>query len=262
MIAESSSRRSTFAAESDWPFKPRSAWICGRKLVRDPCSASSDMAHARSATFTSRRARTRPRAPIAAMNCVPLMSDSPSFADRTDRLEPGSRERGGAVEELAVEPRAPLADEREREVGERREIPARTDRAARGDIREHAAVEALDEQLDGLHARARAAFCERVRAQQHRRAHDLSRVRLPDAARVASEQPKLELVRELLRDRAADEAAEARVDPVRVLACAVGRLLDERPSSGDALAGERRTAPRRRRRRRRARRARRRGRRP
>ena len=48
--------------------------------VRDPCSASSDCAHATSAACARRRARTSPSAQYAAMNCVPLMSERPSFA--------------------------------------------------------------------------------------------------------------------------------------------------------------------------------------
>ena len=50
------------------------------KLVRDPCSASSDIAQAMSAARESLRARTIPSEAIAAMNWVPLISDSPSFA--------------------------------------------------------------------------------------------------------------------------------------------------------------------------------------
>ena len=48
--------------------------------MREPCNASSDCAQARSATRASRRARTSPSAANAVMNCVPLMSESPSFA--------------------------------------------------------------------------------------------------------------------------------------------------------------------------------------
>ena len=80
MIAEPSTSRSTFAAESIWPGNGRSAWISGRNATLEPWSASSESAHAMSAAAARRRARTQPSAPIALMNCVPLMSDSPSFA--------------------------------------------------------------------------------------------------------------------------------------------------------------------------------------
>ena len=121
---------------------------------------------------------------------------------------------------------------------ERREIAARADRAARGDARQHAAVEALDQQLDRLDVRARVALRERVRAQQHRRAHDLGRIGLPDAARMAAQQAQLQLLDLIVGDRLGDEAAEAGVDAVRVL----GRLVDQRPGGPHArarLVGER-----------------------
>ena len=46
------------------------------------------------------------------------------------RLEPGRGERLGAAQQRALEPRLALADERQRQVGERREVAARADRAA------------------------------------------------------------------------------------------------------------------------------------
>ena len=102
--------------------------------------------------------------------------------------------------------------------------------------------EALDEQLDGLDARARVALRERVRAQQHRRAHDLGRIRVADAARVAAQEAELELLGQLLGDRLRDEAAEARVDAVRVLARAVRGALDELARGAHPLARARRRA--------------------
>ena len=83
MIAEPSSSWRRFAADACWPRNGRSEWIWGRKLVRVPLSASTDIAQARSAATWSLRARTRPSAPTAAMNCVPLTSDNPSFACST-----------------------------------------------------------------------------------------------------------------------------------------------------------------------------------
>ncbi len=120
------------------------------------------------------RANERERA-CAAMNCVPLISDSPSFATSRTGSSPAARERVGAVEQLAVEPRLPFADERQREVRERREVAGGADRPARRDVRQHAAVQAVEQQLDRLDARAGVALRERVRAQEHRGAHDLDR---------------------------------------------------------------------------------------
>ena len=187
------------------------------KLARDPWSASSDIAHARSAPVASRRARTSASAPTAAMNCVPLMRrgpPSPAAGPARARRARAPRRRAGARRRATPA----LADERQREVRERSKVAARPDRAAARHVREHAAVDALDQELDRLDPRARVALRERVRAQQHRRAHDLRRVRLADAAGVAAQQPQLQLLGQLLRDRRRDEASEAGVDPVRVLA--------------------------------------------
>ena len=82
----------------------------------------------------------------------------------------------------------PLADERQRQVGERREIAAGADRAAGGHARQDTAVEALDQELDRLDPRAGVPLRERVRAQQHRRPDDVGRIGLSDAARVAAEE--------------------------------------------------------------------------
>ena len=144
------------------------------------------------------------------MNCVPLTSESPSFAASRIGSRPGRRERVRARQQLAVEPRLALADQRQREVRERREVAARADRAAARDARQHAAVEALEQQLDGLDARARVALRERVRAQEHRRANDLVRVGLADAAGVAAQEPQLELLGQLLGNRLARRTGRSR----------------------------------------------------
>ena len=79
MIAEPSRSLQTFAADSCWPLSGRARCTAGRKLVLEPCSASSESAHARSAVAARRFARTTPSDAIAAMNCVPLTSESPSL---------------------------------------------------------------------------------------------------------------------------------------------------------------------------------------
>jgi len=86
-----------------------------------------------------------------------------------------------------------------------------------------------DEQLHQLSAHAGGALRERVRAEERRRADNLVREGLADAAGVAAQQPELKLLRLLFRDRFRDETAEAGVDPVRVLARSVGRPLDQFP---------------------------------
>jgi hypothetical protein len=112
-------------------------------------------------------------------------------------------------------------------VRERGEVARRPDRSAAGHYRRDAAVQALEQELDGLRAGAGVALGEGVRAQEHRGADDLRRIRAPHAAGVAPEKAQLKLLRELGWDRLRDEPTEARVDPVGVLAAFRGRALDE-----------------------------------
>jgi hypothetical protein len=71
-----------FAADAACPRCGRSACTSGRKLDREPWSASTESAHARSAALARRRARTRPSAVNAPMNWVPFTSERPSLAWR------------------------------------------------------------------------------------------------------------------------------------------------------------------------------------
>ena len=72
------------------------------------------------------------------MNCVPLISERPSFAWSRTGVEAGRRERLGARQPLPADARLALADERQGQVGERREVAARADRAARRHERDDA----------------------------------------------------------------------------------------------------------------------------
>ena len=68
MIAEPSRPTTAFGAAAAWPASGRSAWISGMKLTREPCSASTESAHAISEVLAIRRARTSPSEPTAPMN--------------------------------------------------------------------------------------------------------------------------------------------------------------------------------------------------
>ena len=120
---------------------------------------------------------------------------------------------------------------------ERGQIAARTHRAARGHVRDDPGVEDGEQQLDGLHAGARVSLRDRVRPQHHRRADDVVGIRLADAAGVAAQQPQLQLLGLVLGDRLRHEAAEARVDAVRVLAA---QIVEQRPRATHALDRARR----------------------
>ena len=156
----------------------------------------------------------------------PVDQREPFLRLQSHRLESRRSERLGPRHPDALEHRLALTDERQRQMRERCEIAARTDRPARRHVRDDPGVEDGEEQLDRLDARAGVALCDRVRAQHHRGAHDIVGVRLADAARVTAEQSQLKLLGLVVRDRLGDEPSEASVDPVGVL---TPELVEERP---------------------------------
>ena len=114
---------------------------------------------------------------------------------------------------------------------ERCQVAAGAYRATTRHDREHSAIEALDQQLHDLHAGSGIALRERVRPEQHRRPHDLRRIRVPDAAGVAAQETELELFGLLCGNGLRDEPPEARVDAIGVL------TLAERHASDDLACG-------------------------
>ena len=131
----------------------------------------------------------------------PVDEREPFLGLERDRSETDAGERLRSSDALSVEERIALADQRERQVRERSQVAARSDRASTRDARNEAAVQALEQVLDRLDARAGVALRECVRAEEHRRADDLVRIRIADTRRVTSEEAKLELARQLLRNR-------------------------------------------------------------
>ncbi len=125
-------------------------------------------------------------------------------------MQAGRRERVGTRHAHAVDERLSLANERQREMSERREIAARAHRAARRDVRDDPGVEHREQQLDGLDAGAGVPLGDRVGPQHHRGANDVVGIRLADATRVAAQEPQLQLLGLVLGDRLRHEAAEAR----------------------------------------------------
>ena len=109
---------------------------CGRTPARrssngtvEPLNASSDSASATTAASSSRRASRTASPPAAAIRCVPLMSASPSLGSSATGSRPARRSAAAPSQALAVELRLALADQHEREVGERREVARGPDRA-------------------------------------------------------------------------------------------------------------------------------------
>ena len=99
-------------------------------------------------------------------------------------------------------------------------------------MRNDAGAEHGQQELDGLDASARIALGDRVCPQHHRGADDVVGVGLAHAARVATEEPELELLGLVVRDRLGHETAEARVDAVGVLAT---KVVEQRSRALHAL---------------------------
>ena len=163
------------APTSPCPRSGRSACTCGMNELREPCSASSESAHAMSAVRASRWARTRPSAPCAAMNCVPLIEREALLGLQRDRREAGALERLGAVDRRSPSttprPRRRAAAPDARAARGRRDAPTEprpARAAARHGSRHSSSSSTVSTRAPGV------ALRERVRAQQHRRAHDSS----------------------------------------------------------------------------------------
>ena len=158
-----------------------------------PRTASIVCAAATSASFTSRRARASTSAPIAAMNWVPLISASPSFAASTI----GSRPARASASAPGIASPPTRAKPSPTSTRPRCASGARSPLAP-SDPREGTtgctpAGEHVEQQPDGLDADARRPLRERVCPQQRGRPHHLVGERLADAAGVAAQQVQLQL---------------------------------------------------------------------
>ena len=114
--------------------------------------------------------------------------------------------------------RLALADQHEREVGERREVARAADRALRGDDGHDVALEQRAQQLDELDAHARVAAPQRLGEQEEHAAHGVARQRLAGADGVRAHQVALQRARVRRVDAHAREAAEAGREAVHGLA--------------------------------------------
>ena len=187
----------------------------GRKRRARAAHASIVWAAARSAILHQPRARGHSAsAPIAAMNCVPLISARPSLAPSSSGCRPAARSASAAGQHLAADLREALADQHQREVRQRSQVAAGAQRAARGHHRVHAGSQQVEQQLHRLEPHARAALGERVGAQQRGRPHDLDGERIADPAGVAAQQVQLQLGRLLRLDVDIHEPPEPGVDAI------------------------------------------------
>ena len=132
-----------------WPGCGRTAWMAAMNGRWLPSSPSRVIAPARSASSASASARSRASAPTAHIAWVPLTRARPSLASSTTGSRPGARQRGAPGQPLAAEEGLALADEDQREVGQRGEISRGADAASLGDDRDDAAVEHVQRELRG-----------------------------------------------------------------------------------------------------------------
>jgi hypothetical protein len=129
----------------------------------------------------------------AVETCVPLMSARPSFGRERERRDAGAAQHVGRGAALAVDDELAFADQREREVRERREVARRADRSLRRDERHEAGVVDGDERATTASRtpewpRARlAALRPRIEP------HDRRRQRVADADAVRADQVELQL---------------------------------------------------------------------
>ena len=207
MIAEPSSSRACSPRPRLAGVRAR-AWICGwnarAALQRLERHRARDIGGAREPPRAD-----EPSAPNAAMYCVPLISDRPSFAASSERLEADARERVGARRAARRRQRLALADQRQREVRERREIARRADRAARRHDAAHPAVQhsssssTVSTRAPEFPSRA----CSRAGASPRARSRrDTGRRRRTRGA----QQPQLQLLGQLLGDRASTRSGRSR----------------------------------------------------
>ncbi len=115
-------------------------------------------------------------------------------------------------------PELALADEREREVRERREVAAGAHRALLGDRRVEAGAEHPAEQVHELWASTGDSLREHVGAEQHHRPHLALREPRADAGRMAAHEVHLQLRELVRRDREVGELSEPGVHAVHRLA--------------------------------------------
>ena len=170
---------------------PGAAGRAGRRpRRRRPCRAAPRRSSppTTEAVRTSRSASASSSAPIAPISCVPLSSASPSLASSSSGSRPASRRASSAGTVVPVELDLAATDQRQRQVGQRREVARGADAALLGHDRVDAELEDGEEPVDDQRPAAAVTQRERVGAQQEHRADDLARERRPDAGRVAHQQ--------------------------------------------------------------------------
>ena len=151
---------------------------------------------------------------MAVMSWVPLMSASPSFASRVMGGEPGLGQGRAAGHDGRPVPGLAFAHQQQGHVRQGRQVAGGADAALAGDHRQHAAVEALGQELDGLGPDPGMGLQQAVDAGGHQGPGLLLGQRLAHAGGLAADQVQLQLGQLPGRDDHGGELAEAGVDAV------------------------------------------------
>ena len=165
----------------------RASWYAAANATSVPSSASTDIAAATLAVRTSRSASARSSAPSAPISWVPLSSARPSFG--LERRAARGRPRAAPSAPARPAPSTSTcaaADQRQREVGERRQVPGRPEAALLRHDRVDARVEEVASSRSTMSGRQPLWPSASVFARSSSIARTISRGNgAPDARRVA-----------------------------------------------------------------------------
>jgi hypothetical protein len=109
---------------------------------------------------------------------------------------------------------------------QRREVAAGPDGAPARHPRENTSPQTFEEQLRDLYTRPGDTGRQAICPEHERRPDDLVRIRIAHTAGMAAQEPDLELVDELSRDRLRDQPTEPGVDAVGAFRGGGGALHD------------------------------------
>ena len=197
---------------------PRALWMRASNGTRLPSAASTDIAagedRAREQVFRREQRLERERG----RDLRAVQQREPFLRSELERLDTGGLERRDAILFLALHAHAALADQRERQVRERREVAGGADRALRRHDGMDACVHEREQPLDHDRAHAREAAREACRLQHQDHAHRRVRERRADAGRVRAHEVELQRREFVVGDPCLRELAEAGVDAVERLA--------------------------------------------
>ncbi len=139
----------------------------------------------------------------------------PFLGPQDERLEIRLGEGGGAVDQAAVgAARLALAEQHQRDRGQRGEVAAGAERAVLGDHRRESRVEQAEDRLDHFGPRSGVAHGQTAGPQQHHRPDDLALDLDAHPGGVGPDQRELELGGPLRRDHRVGEGTEAGGHPI------------------------------------------------